>query len=203
MSTGRNDPQRPDEPDPGLDVDAAFAEIVAHWGATETVPDSGADPEPGSGPNTGPDDGPNPGPDDGPTGATAETAPAEAPGEAAAEPADGPPQETPRDPDALRNLFRPAFGDTLDTEASWDDEGHFVPPPPPPLPVVEPRRKLAWYALCGSPLFALLFIVTGIAMPGWVLVGMVAAFVGGFLYLVATMGSPSGDDWTGSDGAVL
>jgi hypothetical protein len=33
-------PSRNDGPDPGLDVDAAFAEIVAHWGpATPDVPE--------------------------------------------------------------------------------------------------------------------------------------------------------------------
>jgi len=34
MSTDRPDPSRPDEPLPGLDVDAAFADIVAHWDST-------------------------------------------------------------------------------------------------------------------------------------------------------------------------
>src|SRR3712207_8181793 len=35
-------PSRSDGPDPGLDVDAAFAEIVAHWGpTTPEVPEDG------------------------------------------------------------------------------------------------------------------------------------------------------------------
>ena len=31
MSNDRPEPPRPEEPDKGLDVDAAFAEIVARW----------------------------------------------------------------------------------------------------------------------------------------------------------------------------
>jgi len=37
MSNDRPDPSRPEDPDHGLDVDAAFAEIVAQWGP---VPDA-------------------------------------------------------------------------------------------------------------------------------------------------------------------
>ncbi len=91
----------------------------------------------------------------------------------------------------------------LNTAASWDDEGHFVPPTPPPLPALEPRRKAAWVALFGSPALMLLGIVLGWTYPGWVSFLLVTAFVGGFGYLVATM--PRGDDrgWPGDDGAVV
>ena len=179
MSPEQPDPPRPDEPEPepGLDIDAAFAEIIANWG---------------------PDD---PG--------TADVQPTDvAVGEQDVEEPEE--HQEPRpvipsapDRDSLRKLFRPVNGDALDSTATWDDEGHFVPPPPPPLPVVDPRRRLAWGGLFGAPLLALLFIALGIRAPDLVLAAMVAAFVGGFVYLVATMGPSRHDDWTGGDGAVL
>ncbi len=78
-----------------------------------------------------------------------------------------------------------------------------MPPPPPPLPVVEPRRKLAWGALVAGPLIALLAFILGIGVPGWLTVGLVLGFVGGFVYLVATMRATRDDGWPGDDGAVL
>ena len=90
----------------------------------------------------------------------------------------------------------------LDTPATCDDEGHFVPPPPPPLPVPEPRRRLAWAGLFGAPLLMVLAVVFGWTYPTWVLGLLVVAFVGGFVYLVATM-TRSGGDWPGDDGAVV
>jgi hypothetical protein len=91
----------------------------------------------------------------------------------------------------------------LNTEASWNDEGHFVPPPPPPLPVVEPRRKLAWFGLFGAPALMLLGVVLGWTFPSWVSAVLVASFVGGFIYLVATMPRRRPGDWSGDDGAVV
>ncbi|MGA9748354.1 MAG: hypothetical protein WBQ50_12930 [Nocardioides sp.] len=90
----------------------------------------------------------------------------------------------------------------LETPASWDDEGHFVPPVPPPLPLLEPRRKLAWIGLFGSPLLMLVGVVLGWTYPTWISFGLVVAFVGGFGYLVATMPRDRGD-WSGDDGAVV
>jgi hypothetical protein len=184
MTSEKPDPARPEEPDPdrGLDVDAAFAEIVAHW--------TPADPDPADADTAG--------------GATDK--PADDPADDSAESNDqeqAAPDPPPADPQALRNLFRPAFGDTLDTDASWDDEGHFVPPPPPPLPTLDPRRKIAWGCLVGAPVLALLSIVVGAGVPDWILVGMVGAFVGGFVYLVATMGQSPDSGWGSDDGAVL
>ena len=89
----------------------------------------------------------------------------------------------------------------LNTEASWDDEGHFVPPPPPPLPVVEPHRRLAWAGLLGTPFVTLLLIGAGIRVTGWMAFLLAIMFVGGFGYLVATMRSGPPDDFSGDDGA--
>ncbi len=121
--------------------------------------------------------------------------------------ASGPPDTEPApepqpDPARLRGLFQPSWNDPLDSDASWEDEGHFVPPPPPPLPQVEPRRRLAWAGLVGTPLVALLLIGAGIRVTGFLAFLLVAAFIGGFGYLVATMRSGP-DDWSGDDGARL
>ena len=116
------------------------------------------------------------------------------------EPAD-PPEPPPAE--RLRGLFQPSWSDPLETEASWEDEGHFVPPPPPPLPKLDPQRRLAWAGLLGTPLVALLLIGAGIRMTGWMAFLLAVAFIGGFGYLVATMRSGPPDEWSGDDGARL
>lgn len=93
--------------------------------------------------------------------------------------------------------------DALNTEASWDDEGHFIPPTPPPIPKLEPRRKLAWIGLFGSPFLLLLAVVFGWSYPGWVAFFLVMGFIGGFGYLVATMPRRPGEDGSGDNGAVV
>ena len=93
--------------------------------------------------------------------------------------------------------------DPFHTEARWNDEGHFVPPEPPPLPPMEPRRKLAWIGLFGSPLLMLLAVVLGWSYPTWIMGTLVTGFVGGFGYLVATMPRNRPEDWSGDDGAVV
>jgi hypothetical protein len=164
-------PSRPEGPDPGLDVDAAFAEIVAHWGPVapdvpEDVVGTTRTPEPPAPPAPRP--------------ATATPAP----------PAPAAPAE-------------PVWGDSLNSQASWEDEGHFVPPVPPPLPTVEPRRRLAWTGLVGAPVLGLLLLLLRVAIPTWASSFLVCAFVGGFCYLIATMGQSSDGNWPGDDGAVL
>jgi hypothetical protein len=115
-------------------------------------------------------------------------------------PAMGPPEPTPAPP---RAVFDRTFVDGLNTEATWEDEGHFVPPDPPPLPRMDPRRKVAWAGLFGPPLMLLLAVVFGWVFPTWGVVVLVGAFVGGFLYLVSTMPRSRHDDWPGDDGAVV
>jgi hypothetical protein len=173
MNADRPDPTPPEDPDHRLDIDAAFAEIVAHW--EPSPPDQGED-------SAAPAAGPAP--------------------EPAAE--DEAPPPAARDDEALRELFRPAWQEEpLHSSASWDDEGHFVPPPPPPLPAVEPRRKLAWGGLLAGPLVALLSFVLSVRVPDWAVLGLVLGFVGGFVYLVATMRASRDEGWPGDDGAVL
>jgi hypothetical protein len=155
-------PSRSDGPDPGLDVDAAFAEIVAHWG-----PLNPEVPEDVVGTPRAPE------------------APAPAPAPAPVAPAE------------------PVWRDQLDSPATWEDEGHFVPPEPPPVPTPEPRRRLAWAGLLGAPVVGVLLLLLQVAIPSWASSFLVCAFVGGFCYLVATMGQPSDGEWPGDDGARL
>jgi hypothetical protein len=80
-------------------------------------------------------------------------------------------------------------------------EEHFVPPPPPPLPLAEPRRLLGWIGLLGVPVIVLLALVVKVPVPSWLGLMLMAWFVGGFVYLVATMHSGPRDD--DDDGAVV
>lgn len=173
-------PDRPDDsenPEPGgdrgLDVDAAFEAIVANFGPT-IPPGSSTEPDP-------------PVAESGP--------PVVDSGPPVVEPVE---TRTP-DPGHLRGLFRPAWDDPIEP----DDVEHFVPPPPPPIPTPEPRRKIAWIGLFGGPALMLFAIVTGTALPGWIMFVLSAGFVGGFVYLVATMGDSGRGHWPGDDGAVV
>jgi hypothetical protein len=82
------------------------------------------------------------------------------------------------------------------------EEGHFVPPEPPPVPRGTPARRLAWAGLFGAPAVMLAAVVLGWTFATWLVVVLVAAFVGGFVFLVATM-QRDHDDWSGDDGAVI
>jgi hypothetical protein len=97
---------------------------------------------------------------------------------------------------------QPPSDDPLNTAATWDDEGHFIPPEPPPLPVPEPHRLVAWIGVLGAPLVMLVLVVFRVTPPGWLSFLLVVGFVGGFVSLVATMKRDE-DHWPGDDGAVL
>ena len=94
-------------------------------------------------------------------------------------------------------------------ERSWDEpfpdsdwsEDRFVPPPPPPLPRPRRDRLIAWLGVFGSPAVLLICLILGIALPELLAYALVAAFVGGFLYLVWLM--PRGPRDPDDDGAVV
>jgi hypothetical protein len=98
---------------------------------------------------------------------------------------------------------RPAADDA--DEGLPDPTDHFVPPEPPPIPRGTPARRLAWAGLLGSPVALLVAVfvhmLTGWVVPTLLTLGVAAAFVGGFVFLVATMPRDRGDGW--DDGAVL
>ncbi len=86
-------------------------------------------------------------------------------------------------------------------ESGHDGEEHFVPPPPPPLPMPPPARLLAWTGLFGVPMFVLVALVANLALPSLLGLVLMIWFVGGFVFLVASMrpGPGEGHD----DGARL
>ncbi|MGA8209191.1 MAG: hypothetical protein WB441_09090 [Nocardioidaceae bacterium] len=81
------------------------------------------------------------------------------------------------------------------------DEPHFVPPDPPPVPRGTPARRLAWLGLLAPPVLMFVAVVLHRTMPSWLVLVMVAGFIGGFGFLVATM--PRGPRDDGDDGAVV
>ena len=85
-------------------------------------------------------------------------------------------------------------------DSDWTED-RFVPPPPPPLPRPRRDRLFAWLGLFGSPAVLLLCLIFNIALPKLLAYALVAAFVGGFLYLVWLM--PRGPRDPDDDGAVV
>jgi hypothetical protein len=79
------------------------------------------------------------------------------------------------------------------------DEERLVPPPPPPLPYVPRDRLVAWAGLFGAPTVLLTVLVLGIRLPSLVGYLLIAAFIGGFVYLVVQM--PRGPHDPYDDGA--
>ena len=75
---------------------------------------------------------------------------------------------------------------------------HFVPPEPPPLPRGDTISRLAWAGVIGGPLVLLLAALLGgylpFPVPTAVLLLALAAFIGGFVTLVARMPGESPDD---------
>jgi hypothetical protein len=63
------------------------------------------------------------------------------------------------------------------------------------------RRGLAWAGLFGVPVLVLLSIALGVHVSGWAAFLLLVWFVGGFVYLVATMSDKPTDGW--DDGAVV
>ncbi len=61
----------------------------------------------------------------------------------------------------------------------------------------------AWAGVLGGPLLAILAVLTGFALDGWVGLVATAAFMGGFVTLVARMGDGPPPDLGGDDGAVV
>ena len=121
------------------------------------------------------------------------------------------PSETLVEPVETRPLVEPpsqlvepveTYQDSFNTAASWDDEGHFIPPNPPPLPPLEPKRKFAWTGLFGAPTLMLIAVVLGWDLPRLLIGFLVCWFVAGFGFLVATMPRTRGGDGP-DNGAVV
>jgi hypothetical protein len=93
--------------------------------------------------------------------------------------------------------------DPLDTEATWEDEGHFVPPIPPPIPRPAPIRLAAWLAVLVGPVVMTIVAALGWWIPDIVITVLVVGFVSGVVYLIATMGAGPRDPYGPDNGAVV
>ena len=96
---------------------------------------------------------------------------------------------------------RALFASELVPAERPEPEDRYVPPPPPPIPHAEPVRLLAWLGLFGVPLAVLVAVVAGLSVASWLGLILMVWFVGGFVFLVASMRSGPPDDH--DDGAVL
>lgn len=81
------------------------------------------------------------------------------------------------------------------------DEGTFVPPTPPPVQLPEPPRLIAWSGVIGAPALFVIALIAGVRLPSWASTLLVCSFIGGFVFLVATMRNEPRDP--GDDGAVV
>ena len=76
---------------------------------------------------------------------------------------------------------------TIEPPVPAELEEHYVPPVPPPLPKPPPARLLAWIGLFGVPTFVLVALVARLELPSWLGLLLMVWFVGGFVFLVASM----------------
>lgn len=202
--------------DGDLDVDAAWAEIVAHWGVDGDdvrVVRSGEAPEhpvaEGGAPDgdaTDDDATDAPATGDADAIATAETRderPADGPAGDVLDAGTPPPaapttssRVVPTD-DAGRPAPRPPVrrDDLADDDpllAALDE--HFVPPEPPPLGGGDPLTTLAWLGALGGPVFLLVAALAWRSAPSLLIGAAVLAFVAGFVTLVVRMPDRDEDD---------
>ena len=76
-----------------------------------------------------------------------------------------------------------------------------MPPDPGPIPRGDLVSRLAWAGVIGGPLFLLIATLARQDLPRTLLLAALAAFVGGFVALVARMPTDQPDD--PDDGAVV
>ena len=105
---------------------------------------------------------------------------------------DDEPPEPPHDPaaDEVHQVPEPpvaAPGPSPDAARDEDPEERFVPPVPPPAPRLPLPQRLAWLAVLGSPALLFVALLFSYDLPSLVGYALVAGFLGGFGYLVATM----------------
>ena len=216
MTNGGHDgngeqPVRPgDDGEPELDIDSAFAAIVAGWG------DDDAGSQPGSWPVAEDVDTPG-GAAGSPTALPASPVQPGAAGEGAAaredaREGDQDEEDGPGRPDGDPVLPAIVLGggsltsSTIgprdsDPNAPAPAEEGFVPPEPPPIPRGDLMTRLLWGGAIGGPLFLLVAAIAWRDAPRMLILAAVAAFVGGFVMLVVRMPHDREDD--DDDGAVV
>lgn len=124
------------------------------------------------------------------------------------------PPRTPRsDWDGWDDVRRDPEGEgDDDSEAAIDaafdavdigDEGHYEPPPPPPIPKGDPVTRWAWAGAIGAPVLALVLLLLGQNLDGFLGLFLVGACLGGFVTLLSRLRpGPRVDDGP-DDGAVV
>ncbi len=185
---GPGDVSPQDERDdrPELDIDAAFAAIVADFG--RPLP-AGVGPWPASEDVDG--DAPVPPPGAARAGGAAPGATV-LPDPAALRPGPGPKHRLPDD-------VPPLAPDSVPPD---DPEDRFVPPEAPPITSTDLASRLAWLGVLGAPLLLLVAALTVGRLPSLMVVGALVAFVGGFATLVLRLPRDR-DDNGPDDGAVV
>lgn len=207
----------------GVDVDAAWAQIMAHWNEPAVDPgtrsparpgkhrrtDGHAGSEPPAGPEVPPHElrrrrtdrpasppaaqGPSSFPPP-PSGPPSGQASGQVSGQAPGQP----PAQPRRAPRAEGE--RPSLPDGRGgTESDPLADEHYVPPDPPPLPRGSWRTWLPWVGVLGVPLFFVVVVVLRPSLPSEVVLVAVLGFVAGFLTLVLRLPDHRDDD--GDDGA--
>lgn len=94
----------------------------------------------------------------------------------------------PGNTERLERLFTPLPSEQVSLDSEPDaPTDRFVPPVPPPVPRLPPDRLAAWAGVLGSPAVLLVCLILSISLPTAVAYLLVAAFIGGFVYLVIRM----------------
>lgn len=204
-----------------IDVDTAFTGIVAHysqadqdigpWSAAEDLeqtpspaPSDGSASSGSSTPSSDPGVDADPGvrpPRQGP-GSTPKASEAPGTGGTATWPPGAGDQDL-DEPSVTRTGGHAALGPSGETDDLEDDleAERFVPPEPPPLPRGGFSTTFAWVCLLGGPLFLVFGALAWKDVPGGLILTAVAAFIGGFVMLVARLPRDHPDD--PDDGAVV
>lgn len=197
-----------------VDVEAAWAQIMAHWNEPAVDPGTRSPARPGRHRRADGHDAPEPpaGPEvpprelrrrrtDHPAPPPAGQGPSALPG-SSTPPSARPPAQPPeppagaRRPDGVRTGLPDGRGGT---ESDPLAEEHYVPPEPPPLPRGSWRTWLPWVGVLGVPLFFVVVVVLRPSLPSEVVLVAVLGFVAGFLTLVLRLPDHRDDD--GDDGA--
>jgi hypothetical protein len=177
MNHDERDPDSTDSTEGGgrLDVEAAFADIVAHWDDASRTPVG--------------------------TWPAQEDVDPVQPDEAAPEP---PPEAAPMSFSAYDGPHVPLApeGWSQREELPAAEPEGYVPPEPPPLPRGDTLGWLAWTAVLGGPVFLLMASLWWTDIGRFWIMIAVLAFIAGFAAIVARLPNHRSDDDT-DDGAVV
>ena len=104
------------------------------------------------------------------------------------------------DPEVAAPTQSPVHHDEVEPPSPVEPDDRYRPPPPPPLPCPAPLGCSPGWA-CSACQTLRARAARGEIVPTWMGLVLMVWFVGGFVYLVASMRPGSGDDY--DDGAVL